>query len=217
VLRTAERHRAQRDLGHPYPGTPQLAKSSAEAEILAATRRLLIDGANFTELGVQHISAEAGVARSTFYSHFRDKIDLLMRLGAAMVETSFDIASAWEPSAGPDGLADAFLEVLGVYREHAAVLRAIAEVATYDATVRDFWNQGLTQFTDRTTALLRAEQDAGRTPAGIDLDSTGRVIVIGGERAIFDHVTAKGPGEDATFARELALIWWYGVYRRPAD
>jgi hypothetical protein len=38
---------------------------------------------------------------------------------------------------------------------------------------------------------------------------------MGGERAIFDHVTDGGSDDDATFARELALTWWYGVYRRP--
>jgi hypothetical protein len=40
---------------------------------------------------------------------------------------------------------------------------------------------------------------------------------MGGERALADHVTAGDPGSDAAFARELALTWWYGVYRRPAD
>jgi AcrR family transcriptional regulator len=197
----------------PNPGR----RASAEAEILAATRRLLINGANFTELGVQQISTEAGVARSTFYIYFRDKIDLLMRLATAMVTTSFDITSAWKPADGVERLADAFLQVVGVYREHSAVLRAIAEVAAYDATVRDFWNEGLTQFTDRTIAVLRDEQDAGRTPVDVDLVNVSRVIVKGGEQAIFDHVTAGDPADDAAFARELALTWWYGVYRRPAD
>jgi AcrR family transcriptional regulator len=197
----------------PNPGR----RASAEAEILAATRRLLTNGANFTELGVQQISTEAGVARSTFYIHFQDKIDLLMRLAATMVDTSFTIASAWEPSDGVDRLADAFLRVVGVYREHTGVLRAIAEVATYDATVRDFWNAGLTRFTDRTMAVLRDEQQAGRTPANLNLVGASRVIALGGERAILDHVTVEDPGGDAAFARELALIWWYGAYRRPAD
>lgn len=61
------------------------------------------------------------------------------------------------------------------------------------------------------------EQQAGRTPAGVDLASAARVIVIGGERAIFDHIAVAEPGDDAAFARELALIWWHGVYRRPAS
>ncbi|MEU6203817.1 helix-turn-helix domain-containing protein, partial [Micromonospora musae] len=46
---------------------------SVEAQILAATERLLAEGESFTELGVQRIAREAGVARSTFYMHFADK------------------------------------------------------------------------------------------------------------------------------------------------
>ncbi|WP_432869630.1 TetR/AcrR family transcriptional regulator [Microbispora rosea] len=191
--------------------------TSAEAEILAATQRLLINGANFTELGVQQICTEAGVARSTFYSHFRDKIDLLVRLAAEFTASSFDFASAWAPSDGVERLADAFLQVVKVYREHAAVRRALAEVATYDATVRDFWSAELEQFTDWTIAMLRAEQEAGRTPADLDPVSATRVVVMGGERALVAHVIAGDPGSDAAFARELALTWWYGVYRRPVD
>ncbi|TDD32080.1 TetR/AcrR family transcriptional regulator [Nonomuraea terrae] len=191
--------------------------TSAEAEILAATQRLLINGANFTELGVQQISTEAGVARSTFYNHFRDKVDLLMRLATELMSSSFDVTSAWHPSEGVEHLADVFSQVMRVYRKHAAVRRALAEVAAYDATVRDFWGRELTQFTDWTLTLLRAEQDVGRTPADLDLESAVRVIVMGGERALVDHVTAGDPGRDAAFARELALTWWHGVYRRPAD
>src|SRR5689334_20050607 len=110
--------------------TPSPArKASADAEILAATRRLLTDGATFTELGIQHISAEAGVARSTFYAHFKDKTALLMRLVDTFVDTSFGVASSWEPEEGPDGLAATFLQVVAAYREHTAVLQAVAEVA----------------------------------------------------------------------------------------
>ncbi|PZG18213.1 TetR/AcrR family transcriptional regulator [Nonomuraea aridisoli] len=191
--------------------------TSAEADILAATQRLLINGANFTELGVQQISAEAGVARSTFYNHFRDKIDLLMRLATELMSSSFDVTSAWEPSQGVDRLAEVFVQVVRVYREHAAVRRALAEVAAYDATVRDFWGKELDHFTAWTLRVLRAEQEAGRTPAGVDPVSATRLIVMGGERALVDHVTAGDPGHDAAFARELALTWWHGVYRRPAD
>ncbi|RKR93059.1 TetR family transcriptional regulator [Micromonospora pisi] len=190
--------------------------TSAETDILAATQRLLVNGANFTELGVQQVCTEAGVARSTFYSHFRDKIDLLVRLATELMTSSFDVTSAWKPSEGVERLADAFLQVVKVYREHAAVRRALTEVATYDATVRDFWSQELNQFTDWTIAVLRAEQDAGRTPADLDPVSATRLVVMGGERALVDHVTAGDPHADGAFARELALTWWYGVYRRPA-
>jgi hypothetical protein len=140
-----------------------------------------------------------------------------MRLVAEFTDATFDVASEWEPADGAERLADVFLRGIQVYRQHAAVQRALAEVATYDETVRDFWNGAVGQFTDRTLAVLGGEQDAGRTPADVDPVSATRVIVVGGERAIVDQVATGDPDSDAAFARELALTWWYGVYRRPAE
>ncbi|MGW4490280.1 TetR/AcrR family transcriptional regulator [Amycolatopsis sp. NPDC004368] len=190
---------------------------SAEAGILDTTHRLLVDGIKFTELGVQHICAEAGVARSTFYHHFRDKTELLLRLAATMRNASFETISGWEAQDGVDCYAEAFLRVVKLYREQAAILRAIAEVAAYDSAVREFWHEGLARFMDRTVAVLREEQDAGRASGGLNLTSAARVIVVAGERAIFDHIEVEEPTRDADFARELASIWWYGAFRRPAD
>jgi AcrR family transcriptional regulator len=189
--------------------------TSAEADILAATQRLLIGGASFTEIGVRQICAEAGVARSSFYNHFRDKTDLLVRLAAGFMASSFDAVSAWRPTDGVESLADTFVHVLHVYRQHAAVRRALAEVAAYDETVRTFFKAEINQFAEQTIALLCAEQAAGRTPAGLDPVSATRLIVMGGEQALADHVASEAPAADAALARELALTWWYGIYRRP--
>src|SRR6201991_77452 len=190
--------------------------TTAEADILAATERLLAGGATFTELGVQQICTEAGVARSTFYTHFRDKIELVMRLGSDFMAAAFDLTTSWQPPEGPDAMAEVFRAVVKNYRQHARVRQAIAEVAAYDATVRALWSEGIDRFTENTIVLLRAEQDAGRTLARIDPVSATRVIVLGGEQAIADHVLVADPSRDDAFARELAEIWWYGVYRRPA-
>jgi hypothetical protein len=108
------------------------------------------------------------------------------------------------------------VNLMAAYRERAAVLRAVAEVATYDATVRDLWNGGLARFMDHTVRQIRDQQDAGLTPTDIDAVSAGRVIIAGGERAFFDHITVGDPGDDAALARDQALTWWHGIYRRPA-
>lgn len=189
----------------------------AEADVLAATRRLLADGARFTEIGVQQICTEAGVARSTFYSNFRDKTDLIMRLTGDMMASAFDLATAWSPADGADGLVDSFLRVVAFYREHATVRRAFAEVATYDPTVRDFLRQHDDRYTEWSEASIRAEQAAGRTPADVDAAGAARLIIVGGERAISAHVETADPDTDAAFARELAMTWWWGVYRRPSE
>ncbi|MEU8161258.1 TetR/AcrR family transcriptional regulator [Micromonospora parva] len=196
-------------------------RAAVEARVLAATERLLREGIRFTDLGVQRIAAEAGVARSTFYTHFRDKTELLMRLAGTMRETSFGRTGEWSP-AGPGDplttLTDVFADVIRIYRTYAPVLAAVSEVAAYDEVVREYWAAGLERFVARTVQALRVEQEAGRTPAGVDAETAGRLIVIGGDRFLADHVstTSADPETDAAAARELAATWWYGAYRRPA-
>ncbi|MEV4117823.1 TetR/AcrR family transcriptional regulator [Micromonospora sp. NPDC049645] len=196
-------------------------RAAVEGRVLAATERLLKEGIRFTDLGVQRIAAEAGVARSTFYTHFRDKSELLMRLAGTMRESSFDRTGEWDPGAPGDPLAkltEVFADVIRIYRTYAPVLAAISEVAAYDEVVREFWAAGLEKFVARTVAALRVEQQAGRTPADLDVTAAGRLIVIGGDRFLADHVstTSADPETDAAAARELAATWWYGTYRRPA-
>jgi hypothetical protein len=81
-----------------------------------------------------------------------------------MRNASFDTISTWEAEDGVDRYAEAFLQVVKLYREHSALLQAIAEVATYDSTVREFWREGLNRFLDRTIEVLRGEQSAGHAP-----------------------------------------------------
>ncbi|MET8198381.1 TetR/AcrR family transcriptional regulator [Micromonospora taraxaci] len=196
-------------------------RAAVEARVLEATERLLREGTRFTDLGVQRIAAEAGVARSTFYTHFRDKSELLMRLAGTMRETSFERTGEWDPSSPDDPLArltEIFGDVIRIYRTYAPVLAAVSEVAAYDEVVREYWAAGLEQFVSRTVHALRVEQQAGRTPSDLDVVAASRLIVIGGDRFLADHVstTTADPDTDAAAARELAATWWYGAYRRPA-
>ncbi|SCF45671.1 TetR/AcrR family transcriptional regulator [Micromonospora mirobrigensis] len=193
-------------------------RSAVESQVLAATTRLLQEGHRFTDLGVQRIAAEAGVARSTFYVHFRDKTELLVRLAGTMQETSLDRVQGWDPVAdGLDGLTQAFTDVIGTYRAYAPVLAAISEVAAYDEVVREFWASALDAFVVHTAGLIRAERDAGRIPADVDPDPASRLVVLGGDRFLAHHVSLgpSDPVSDAAAARELAATWWYGAFRRP--
>ncbi len=191
--------------------------ASAEADLFAATSRLLAGGAKFTELNAQQIATEAGVARSSFYVHFRDKLDLLIRLAAQLTAPNFDTASSWRPEDGVEGLTETFVTVVAAFRENAAVRRAVSEAAAYDDTVREYWVRELDQFSEFTDRLLRIEQEAGRVAPDVDVPSATQIIVLGGERAIVEHVNTRPADTDQAFATELARIWWHGAYRRPPE
>jgi AcrR family transcriptional regulator len=128
---------------------------STDERILAAVVRLLDAGERYTEISVQRILVESGISRATFYAHFRDKTDLIVRLTSDVRRRSLEIARSWDPGAGEEGAdryARFFADVIALHREKTPVLAALREVAGYDPTVRDFYTADLEGFDE---AVLR--------------------------------------------------------------
>lgn len=192
-------------------------RAVVEAKILMATEQLLVGGASFTELGVQRLAAEAGIARSTFYLHFRDKTALLLRLIDTLADGAFDLISSASPADGAEGMVAAMVQCVRYYRERRHLLAAVLEVSAYDADARKFWDGQLQRFVDKAEVWLRGEQEAGRTTLDLDATTAARVFVWGGFQAVANQVLTGPEDQDATVAREIALIEWHGAYRRPVQ
>jgi AcrR family transcriptional regulator len=184
-----------------------------EGAVLAATERLLSAGVSFTELGVQRIAEAAGIARSTFYLHFRDKTALMVRMAADLGREAFEVAGSVAPDL--EEIGRAHLAVLTFYRRRAHVLTAVTEVAGYEPAVRDVWHAAVDRFAANLADLLRAEQQAGRTSADLDPRISAEIIVWGGIRVIVHQIATRGPHTDAGVGREMAAHQWYGAFRRP--
>ncbi|TDD62697.1 TetR/AcrR family transcriptional regulator [Kribbella antibiotica] len=196
-----------------------------ETAVYTAVRTLLDSGAKYTEISVQKILAEADISRSTFYAHFRDKSELLARMGRSLNQRFFDEATAdaatiWDAVESPDGL-QSITELLakGVarHREHFSVLAAISETAAYDAAVNDFYTSGLEAFEARVRADLEKRLGSALTDSKLNARISAQVIVWGGEQAIAHHISTEDESQDADFAAELAAIWWYGAYNRRTE
>jgi AcrR family transcriptional regulator len=170
-------------------------------------------------LGVQRIVAEAKTARSTFYMHFRDKTELLLRLATVLREQSYALISEWQArgETNSEDLARLYEKVIALYREHGAVLAAVTEVAAYDPAVRAFWAAQLDRFFAATEKRLRRDQESGRLDPRLDPVAAAKVIVRGGTSVVTQHVAEDDGSGDAVVARELAHLQWYGAFRRPAE
>ncbi|MEU9371689.1 TetR/AcrR family transcriptional regulator [Streptomyces avermitilis] len=200
------------------PSSAADRRAALEKRILSVLEECLRDGVTYTELSVEQIAQAAGISRSTFYLYFRDKVDVLLRLSGSLKKETYSIAESWKPNGsdgGLDGLARTYELILRHYREHAALLAAINEVAAYDPLVREAWTADQDRFIDNLVTVLQEEQRAGRTPADIAPELAARVMVQGGGQVIAQQVSHGDGSGDAVVARELARGYWYGVYRRP--
>lgn len=188
--------------------------------MFAAVERMLREGTRFTEISVQQMADEAGIARSTFYTHFRDKTQVLSRLANTINDRTLDLVEQWDPSGpngGLEGFQEFFVKVIADLRKNFIVLSAIREIAGYDADINEFYTSNLERAEAAVRKSLLAEQHAGRTPAALDPGAAGKVIVWGGYQAIVRHVSVDDGSGDEALSRELAQIWWHGAYRRPID
>lgn len=116
---------------------PDSRRKAIEGRLLAATERLLSDGTPYTELSIQQLCSEAGIARSTFYVYYRDKSDLVARLAEEMVgQLSAAASKWWQPGAGRKEVLAATRRVIEIYAEHGSLFAALTETAAYDAEMR---------------------------------------------------------------------------------
>lgn len=186
-------------------------RGEVRGQVLATVERLLEQGESFTALGVGRIADEAGVARSAFYTHFADKADLLMTLTDSATDELFAAASAWIHSdleSGVEALARTQLHSIGVFRRHAAVLAAYAEVGAYDTDVAEFWASRIEKLIDEFAERIERGQAAGLIKPNLAPRSTAMFLVWGAERTTMRHVRVDDGSGDRALATEMAEAVW---------
>ncbi len=210
-------------------------RETIEAEVLRAVEKLMAEGHSYTELPVQRIAEEAGIARSTFYVHYPDKAQLLIRMGDIASADLFMAAEGWwtgdhlmqmrssrtgreaEDSAnsvdGPEGVVTTMERMIAGFREHDRVLLALVELAGYEPEVARYWRERVGAF----IAVVRTRLDelvrAGEVSPVIDTGSTAAVLTWMVERSITQHVLeSRDPAGDAELAATLGRAIWLTTF-----
>ena len=193
--------------------TPAAQRRPAiEARLLEATERLLSDGTGYTELSIQQLCSEAGIARSTFYVYFRDKADLVARLAEAMVGQLGEAAAKWwQPKATRDELLAATRSVIEIYREHGALFAALTETAVYDAEMRRM-QVALVERNARPLAEMIA---AGKGEGGVrEVHTTETVAALAWmlQGSCYHLALGADDAEIDRIAEALTGIIWHAIY-----
>jgi AcrR family transcriptional regulator len=174
--------------------------------ILAASQGLLEEGTSFTELSIGRICQATGISRPTFYAHFRDKRAVLERLAEDVIAAIEAIVTGfWQhPAIAVEDQRAALRAIATVWCSHAAVMRAIAELAAYDPeaerTYRAFIGRLAAMTTDRFAAFQRPDGELKSSP-----EMLGWVIAWGLER-MCNEVGAGLAPDDPRFEAMISAM-----------
>lgn len=195
-------------------------RQQIERDLLAATDRLMADGASFTELSVDRLATEAGISRASFYIYFEDKGHLLRRLATQVFGELAEAAGRWWQVADrrdPSDVHAAMSGIIASYRRHQPVLVALNEMAGYDAGVRDTYGDLLAGITDQVARIITAGQADGSIRRTLPVAATASSLTWMVERSCHQNLPSQPPSYDAELATALTEIVWGALYLEPID
>jgi TetR/AcrR family transcriptional regulator, ethionamide resistance regulator len=188
-------------------------RAAVEAAVLDATEALLAQGRSYADLRIEEIANRAGISRTAFYFYFRDKRELLMRLTEDVAEVLYAEADAWWSGEG-DGrqtLDRALRSVIGHYREHDVLLRAVVEASAYDEVVAAFWRALMGRFVEASRRRIEEER-AGGAMGGVSPEATAFALTWMTERSCYQRLVAGEALDDEEFLAGLVHIWTATLY-----
>jgi TetR/AcrR family transcriptional regulator, ethionamide resistance regulator len=154
-------------------------RAAVRARVMDATQQLLREGHTYADLGIETIAARAGISRTTFYDYFEDKRELLLALGATLIDDAIQEADEWRPGDDHDRtkteLRRIIRSLVRIYRHPVAI--AIIEATFYDEAVRLAWRAEQQRHIDRAVRLLTWEREAGHfQPHGSTIEARARAL-----------------------------------------
>jgi TetR/AcrR family transcriptional regulator, ethionamide resistance regulator len=190
------------------------------ARLLTAIEALFDQGETFAGLTVERLISEAGLSRSTFYTYFADKTELLQELAAEVLEELlFDAAAHWwerDRIASRDELHEGTRRIILAFVKHRVIMRAMSDAAATNATIREQWDGLMRESAGLVARHISIGQAAGFIDASLDPESTGTWLNWAAERSLTMLVAPSTPDEAERWHTVMTDLYWNVLYRGAA-
>ena len=204
----------------PAPPKTHRRRAARREEIrqrlLAVIEPALERGETYNDLSIGRLVDDAGISRSTFYTYFEDKGDLLTALTEHVITDMIDAGRNWwalPPHAGKQDLHEALRAVAASYRRHGPLWGAIVQTAAYDPAVRDQYDTTVQRAIDEIASHIRAGQTSGSVHPDLDPEPTAVWITWMGERGLHQAVRRADPDATETLTAALTEVIWNVLYK----
>lgn len=180
------------------------------SRLIAAAERLLAGGVPFPEITVSRLVKEAGVTRSRFYVHFKDKGDVLSAWFETIRRDLVDVDDAWwgiRAGSTESDLATALRSITLAYHPHNLMMAAMYDQSAIDANTRG----EIDEIERHRIARLEAHIIEGQAGGWIDPvlmpAETAAWLTYTGARGYQQMVEGEGASIDEFVERYARQIW----------
>jgi AcrR family transcriptional regulator len=185
------------------------------ARLLTVVEQLLEEQHSYHELTVEDIIGRDGMSRSTFYSYFADKADLITALGEqAMQQIIAGAQTIWElpTDATQEQVRQAVHHTIETYLPHTPLMNALLEVSAYDGHARAHFNAGYAEAQKAAAQHIRAGQRAGFIRSDLHPDEAAGWFTWMAERGMTQLVQHADPAGLRRLEDTFTAILWYALY-----
>jgi AcrR family transcriptional regulator len=175
---------------------------------------LLADGSAFSEISVEQLITEAGIARSTFYVYFEDKGALMVELMDRVTQEIGSAAGDWfslPPNATRVKLRNALAKLADAYRQHGPMLSAVIEAAAYDPRVREQYAAVMQRRFDDMNESFIPQQRTGAIRKDIKVTAVTPWLAWMFERGLYQEV-GQGDELPASALDGVTSVVWQTLY-----
>ena len=175
---------------------------------------LLADGSAFSEISVEQLITEAGIARSTFYVYFEDKGALMVELMDRVTQEIGSAAGDWfslPPNATRARLRKALAKLADAYRQHGRMLSAVIEAAAYDPRVREQYAAVMQRRFDDMNDSFIPQQRVGAIRQDVKVTAVTPWLAWMFERGLYQAV-GQGDELSASALDGVTSVVWQTLY-----
>jgi AcrR family transcriptional regulator len=183
-------------------------------KLLAAVEQLSESGETYPEFSVERLIRTAGVNRSTFYSYFDDKVDLLQALTDQVLDQLLDAARYWyelPANASKADLHGALGQVIEAYVSQRVVMTAMADAAAGNVALSKAYETLMDRSTAALAVYIRRGQQEGFMDGRLDPEGSAAWLMWMSEGGLARMISPATADERARLHTGLTDIFWDGL------
>jgi len=197
------------------PRRRRRSPAEAETEIIEAAEAFLRERP-FRDLTVDEVMRRTGLSRPSFYVHFRDRHELVLRLVRHIEAELFTMSDRWYKGTGdgPTLVREALEGVVAVYERHGPVLRALADAAADDPAVEQAYGALVQSFVDATAEHVTEQTARGAVEPVDDPRAVATALIALNEGYLRMSLGKEPATPSCEVIETLTTIWTRTLYGR---